>query len=666
MNGKRILSLAFITFIASLWCVAKVYNGMIVDRENNPIDFVTITMWVDSTLCGGTTTDQSGYFKIETENNINLIKINYVGFDSKIITISPTVTDLGTIILERNVTQLSEVTVKAPVVVRETDRFIMNIAADPGAKGKNMQQVLNTAPGVWLDRNKCTLFGSQGTVVYVDDRRLKLTGERLYEYLCSLQSSSVASVEIIPHAGSEYSATYTGGVISIKLKKKRDNGVSGYAALSTTGGHNTFSMLPNFNLGYHKDKLTLNFIGSVSVNPYNRAHGTDYTTNENNGTIVNSENTSRSHQIIPNILGTVVYDIDKKSQFGFEAEYNPSFSHSITTSISELNTQFQNTRGKYNYHRQNHSFDTRANYYRYVNDNGAYIKFIAGYSYREGRSDEYNLFKSEVQDSTYTVDNTSRYHTVNGEVRFFYKFTSKVRLQAGVKHTYNNILNQSFNNYLQDNIWMSSPGYDLDVLYRENITALYANVYMAYGRLSVMPGARYEYYVRNSDYGDNTQSGIYPTLSASYNLTKRGEYSLGFNFSSKVRRPTFTQQNPIVRQHSDYTYSVGNPNLKSQRAYKFELSGTMVSRTHVGIEYDMYYNSIQQTVKSNPLYPERAYYTYINNGRENNITCYVTGNYPIGKYFMAGGTAIYQAKFIKKTSHGNKSGFNGQFSFLSK
>lgn len=47
-------------------------------------------------------------------------------------------------------TRLQELVVKAPLIRREADRIVVNVAADPLSANKNARDLLKTAPGVWL------------------------------------------------------------------------------------------------------------------------------------------------------------------------------------------------------------------------------------------------------------------------------------------------------------------------------------------------------------------------------------------------------------------------------------------------------------------------------------------------------------------------------------
>ena len=110
------------------------------------------------------------------------------------------------------------------------------IAANPLSANKDAQELLKTAPGVWATDDRLSIYGQCGTAVYIDDRKVNMSGKQLMTYLKSIQSVSIATIEIIPKAGAEYSADSSGGVIRINLKRNRVDGINGSAGQNVTAG----------------------------------------------------------------------------------------------------------------------------------------------------------------------------------------------------------------------------------------------------------------------------------------------------------------------------------------------------------------------------------------------------------------------------------------------
>lgn len=300
-------------------------------------------------------------------------------------------------------------------------------------------------------------------------------------------------------------------------------------------------------------------IASVPVNPYMKHTNTEYSDNVNSGIHIESENRSRNHSVTPGILISGVVDFDKRNSLGVEAEYKFGDKHDRTSSGSILYDKDAEipTRGFYNRRERNHDIDTRMNYTRYIDSKNSYMKIIGGFSYRDYTTDEDNEVVKEIGDSVYNVAMSSDVTNANLEVRLFKKFSKSWSLSAGVKHTYNHIYNGTYHTYDKHNEWIADTRYDYDADYDENITALYVSVPGKIGNFSLRAGLRGELYKTSSVGLNRSDFGLFPSLSVTYPLTKKGDYNVNAVYSRKTKRPTFWQQSPLVRQFSDYILYCG-------------------------------------------------------------------------------------------------------------
>lgn len=233
MKRNLLIVLSLILFsVSSVW--AKEIEGVVVDADSIPVEFANITAFANDSVVGGGITDANGLFRIEVDSDCNKVRVSFVGYDD--VVLSSISRDMGRIILKQTSTTLQEIVVKAPLIRREADRIVLNVAANPLSANKDAQELLKTAPGVWATDDRLSIYGQGGTSVYIDDRKVNMSGNQLMTYLKSIQSSSIATIEIIPKAGAEYSADSSGGVIRINLKRNRVDGLNGSAGLNVTAG----------------------------------------------------------------------------------------------------------------------------------------------------------------------------------------------------------------------------------------------------------------------------------------------------------------------------------------------------------------------------------------------------------------------------------------------
>ena len=118
-----------------------------------------------------------------------LIKVQFIGYKTveSEIEIEHT-TDAGVFTLLADDTRIDDVVVTAQLIRREADRFVVDVANSPVAVGKNAEELLKTAPGVWINDDKVSINGNGGSKIYINDREVHMSDAQLMTYLRSLKS----------------------------------------------------------------------------------------------------------------------------------------------------------------------------------------------------------------------------------------------------------------------------------------------------------------------------------------------------------------------------------------------------------------------------------------------------------------------------------------------
>ncbi len=355
-----IISLLFLS--SYVYGMAKNINSRVLDSENQPIEFANVSAFVNDSIVGGCVTDSIGRFSLIAPDNCDKIRVSYIGFADAIL--SPQNGNLGNIILQQKSITLKEVEVKAPLIRREADRIVLNVAANPLSANKDAQELLKTAPGVWATDNSLSIYGQSGTDVYIDDRKVNMSGSQLMTYLRSIQSSSIASIEIIPKAGAEYSASSSGGVIRINLKRTRVDGLNGSAGFGTTLGEYKAWFNPFANLSMHSGKWTVNLSGNLNGSPSDRHTSHEDSKNVNSGLSLSGISRHKTKTLQGNVMFGIFYDASYKDKIGLQIDYNPDVNKSIVYSQTQMNSDLfdETTLGAYNseyrFHNLNIAFTT--------------------------------------------------------------------------------------------------------------------------------------------------------------------------------------------------------------------------------------------------------------------------------------------------------------------
>ena len=103
-----------------------------------------------------------------------------------------------------------------------SDKTVFNVENSINSTGSTAYELLQKAPGVVVDNNdNIMLKGRGGVLVQIDGKDTRFSQEELADYLKSIQSVDVESIELISNPSSKYEAQGTAGIINIKLKKNK-------------------------------------------------------------------------------------------------------------------------------------------------------------------------------------------------------------------------------------------------------------------------------------------------------------------------------------------------------------------------------------------------------------------------------------------------------------
>lgn len=515
---------------------------------------------------------------------------------------------------------LDEVVVKAPLIRREADRIVLDVAANPQSAGKDAQELLKTAPGVWATDNSLSIYGQDGTTVYIDDRKVNMSGNRLMTYLKSIQSSAILSIEIIPKSGAEFSASSSGGVIRINMKRRRIDGLSGSAGINTTLGEYKSWINPFANIGLHSGKWTVNLSGNLNGSPTDRY--TTHEVSENSNTDLSMAGSSRhkTRTLQGDMMLGVFLEPTGKDKIGLQIDYNPDRNSSTVSSRTHMTspTADDTTSGSYRSEYRFHNLNVALNYSHSLDSEGSVLKWNSNYNhqYSSSAGNSHMQWLMSGNDSIYRTDNSNRYNTFDTELSMLKIFKQGWRLNVGLKYTHNDAGHDSRHFNMVGEEWSSNSTYDYKSDYREDIAAAYVAFNAQAGRWRFKAGLRGEYYHTGGAEPGQSAFDLFPNANVSFNLTEPGDYTVAFGYYRNISRPSFQSLNPTVLQVSDYSYSVGNPDLHPSHTDAISLDFVLAGKFTIAAGYSQTGNPIRQMFVSNPEHPERMYLTWNNIGKD--------------------------------------------------
>lgn len=611
-----ILSMLLLSSCASV--LAMNIKGRVIDSDSQPIEFANVSAFVNDSIVGGCITDSSGSFSLAVSDDCNKIRVSYIGYTDAIL--SPLDGNLGNVILKQTSTTLKEIVVKAPLIRREADRMVLNVAANPLSANKDAHELLKTAPGVWATDNSLSIYGQGGTTVYIDDRKVNMSGSQLMAYLRSIQSSSIASIEIIPKVGAEFSAESSGGVIRINLKRNRIDGLTGSAGLNTTFGEYKTWINPFANLSLRSGKWSANISGNLNGSPSDRHTTHEDSKNGNSGSSLAGISQHKTKTLQGNVSLGIFYEPTDKDKIGLQIDYNSDKNKSTVSSHTQMLSELsdETTLGTYRSDYKFHNLNVALNYSHMLDNKGSVLKWNSNYNYQYSSTDENNRMQwlPLGTDSIYTTDNANRYNIIDTEVSVQKNFKPGWRLNVGLKYTHNDVGYDSRHFNFLYNEWIGNQTFDYESNYREDIAAAYATFNAQAGRWRFKAGVRGEYYHTSGVELGQSEFDLFPNANVAFNLNERGDYTVAAGYYRNIRRPSFWSLNPTVRQVSDYSYSVGNPNLRSSHVDAVSLDFVLAGKFTIATGYSETSNPIRQMFVSNPEHPERMYLTWNNIGKD--------------------------------------------------
>ena len=637
---RRLSALILAMLFLSICAVsAQQYSisGRVVDSSDTPIPYATVILLQAEKQVAGGTTDAEGAFALVAKSGDYELNISYIGYDGyrQSIVVDGNIT-LEDIKLVESSQKIEQVVVTSQLIRREADRFVVDIANSPIAMGKEGEELLKTAPGVWIQDDTISINGSSGSKIYLNDREVKMDDAMLIAYLRSLRAEDIQKIEVIPQSGADYDASSSGGIIKITTKRRIDSGLMGSVSLSYNSAKSLHQTAPSISLNYNRGKV--NAYGNIwlgrNSSDYNTSEHTDYTSGtiiDANSNLFNSSNWSGGN------FG-IVYDLNDKHSVGGEVRINNYGGGGTTDTRTDYNYNGAMTyiEGLYNNSYTSKMTTATLNYIYKLDDAGSTLKLIGDYtnSNMPNYNDYFDTTTTPLysRDSTYRDSSMSRNRLATATLALEKVLSPKVTLKAGAKYTYNSNTNSAKYEYLADaenKLWESNTERGYDIGYNENIGALYAIASARLGRLSIVGGLRGEHTYFRDNTGEVEQKyfDLFPNFNLSYSLTEDGAYSLITQYSRTISRPSFWALSPNETKISEYMIQCGNPNLKA--SYNNQLSVTAVLKYKYTITAGMslMQNAIQQTTIVDSTNPELLILKYINYPTINNF--FFTANIPV-------------------------------------
>ncbi len=580
----------------SLNAQTALIKGRVVNEKKDPVGYAMVTLNQNGKTLTGAISDSLGRFQIKGSfTGTYLLKVSnsqYETLQKELSCGSQSIQDLDAIVIKNN--ELSEVTISGDApssIIVSGEKIRVNTSGNISESTGSVLEILKSTSSVTIDNDEnIAIRGNRNVLVLIDGIPTTVGG------LSAIPAANVQSIDVVVNPDAKYDAEGTGGIINIISKKQTDNAFSMLASFN----YGFMGMLNgNFALGYDKDKwsIRVNYNGKYEKDVINSELDRYFyqTGNSIHQQILANRKTS-NHVVGANIVYRAtkkdILTVNLKGMFPHLNNIQDFDNHYITSDIpSELFRQTDITfnremvEGFVNYKHifipQKRTLDLRAS-----------VSKIWGH-----RPSYYYEHGEMVQKS---VSGGSPFIT-SLQADFMTKL-KKGQLDAGMKMTYrqNNIDHKFYEMDTLSREWIYSYYFSNDLRHREYIPAAYALYSIQFNpKWSLKAGLRGEFTWTalhcNKDSINTAQHHTFvgATVSAAYKINQK--WSLFFNYTDRVSRPTYPQLNPYVNLIDNQTYETGNMYLRPETAHKLDVSYAFTT-PQVKINGSLYLNVVQDCI----------------------------------------------------------------------
>ncbi|MFR9548106.1 MAG: outer membrane beta-barrel family protein [Rikenellaceae bacterium] len=558
---------------------AQTIKGRVIDQSSEPIGYANVILYnlPDTTYVAGVITNDEGRFELEeAPREAAILEISFVGFETQYA--SAAIAE-QTITLSEGGLSIDEVVVKgtrpiSKITATGVQTTVENTVLSEMGTGND---VLKRIPMVTGDDGEFEVFGRGAAKIYINRREVRDVSE-----LDNLNSSDIASVEVISNPGARYDASVA-AVINIKTTKVQGDGFSFNTRSSFYIGENQ-DYINQINTNYRKGGLDIfaNVYHSdiTSIQRGDIYQITDvgtiweqnsyidgvFKTSRLNGTIGANYEINANHFVgiryDHKTTPTEIEDFDLISEVFTDGVLYDNWNnsgHKEYTNIptSQLNLYYAGTIGK------------------------LAIDFNTDYMSSEQASDNLNTEISEVDGTSYISSNNDVANKlVASKLQFSYPVWQG-QLSAGSEYV----------DIERSDVYVSDlEEYNSSTDIFEQNLAFFAE-YQAVTKIGMFSlGVRYEdatYEYLDDGVKDDEMSKSYGQWfpSASY-ANQFGEVGVQLSYTSQVVRPTYTQLSSNLTYANSLTLQTGNPYLSPTISQNVSLAGVwrnvqaQVSYTH--------------------------------------------------------------------------------------
>ncbi|AWX44469.1 hypothetical protein HME9304_01471 [Flagellimonas maritima] len=595
-----------VVFLISKSLSAQTYQikGKVIDSENKAIPYANILLLKasDTTFVNGTSADDNGFFILEkVEPRLYLLQASYVGKGSEPLALDVKESIvLGALVISLAANDLDEVvvTAKRPTLQRLSDRIVFSVENTVISQGSSWD-ILKSTPGVIVNQEALQIRGQNATV-YLNDRKVQLSGQEVRNLLEGFSGTNIKSVEVIANPPARYEAE-GGPILNIVTNKSIVPGYKG-----SINGSFTQAVFPKYSLGtshyYKTDKL--NLFANYTISPKKELRKTNkginfindsdsifsrWTTNYDQTNSSQAQNASLildydfDERNSLNLSSNLAFNLNQEQESLLETEIRNNQRALDSTFTTQNNTGIDNT---------NLAFDLT--YVHKLKKEGARFSLNGHYTYYNGESlqnvnsDYFDNNGFFLRNFGFDTDSQQDIKIFTGQVDYLTpignaSIESGLRISSIISESTVDFFNFSGSDDEVDSSLSDNFNYD------ENVYAGYFSFVKNWEKWSMKLGLRGELTQATGTSLTlneiNTQDFFepFPSVYVLYSPSER--HSFAFDYGRNIARPKYNDLNPFRYFFNENDFEEGNPGLRPNFSNNFNINYTLDSEYF----FDIYY-----------------------------------------------------------------------------
>ncbi|WP_338378261.1 TonB-dependent receptor [uncultured Flavobacterium sp.] len=573
-----LISYSGIAQMAKVTVTGKIYEK----SSNTPLEYATIVLKnVDKPeIVTGGVTDENGNFSVDVVKGTYNISYEFISLKTIIVNNKDinSDTNLGTVFLEPDVSQLKEVVLVSEVssVEFKLDKRVYNVGQDMIVKGGTISDVLDNVPSVTVDPDgTIALRGNENVKILIDGRPSGLAGINIADALKLLPADSVEKVEVITNPSARYDAEGGGGIINIVLRKGKAQGING-SFIATIGDPETYGISSNLNFRGENfnvfSNIGYNYRNSLG-NSSTDAEYFDKTTGETSSFVNERRNNERLNKGYNANFGIDLF-LDKTTNWTHSLSFNQSRGENpdnVFLNYFDATNTPTFVRNRFNdQFSKDFNIEYATNFTKNFEKEDHKLTFDIAIS--QNKDKDNSIIYDQILGDASTLFRES---TLNDQKRQRNLFQADYVLPIGENGRFEAGYRGSFEKNLTDFEITPNTIYSNLLEYNENINAFYTQYGNKFNKFSYFLGLRFEdsdidvNSITANNYNNKKYNNFFPTATLNYDITDDSNVSI--SYSKRINRPRGRFLNPFSSYSSNINVFQGNPDLDPTYTNAFEI-----------------------------------------------------------------------------------------------